>query len=293
MIENTWHIIFRLFIQGLIQFLIILVSGLLPFVILTLVSGYFNSLSLKRMVEFFGFKVLYLTGWLGVPIHELSHLVAALFSGHKITKFQPLSLNEQSGQLGVVETSYSKSNWYQRFVGGFLIPIAPIIGGTFFLYLIIVGFFPTFNFARSIQYQIPSSNDFDRVIPWLYYVGQMVYAIILTISKLWNSIGFNDWKTYLGFYGVVCISLHLFPSSTDWKNFRFSLIVLIVTAFIGSILISFLQLTNTIFFFWTFILILVLPVWFFTIGVTWIVSIFILLLTWVLKFLFHRTNKEA
>ncbi len=84
-----------------------------------------------------GFCVL---GAIGVPFHELSHLITALIFNHNVTDFalfRPLK-GRKDGNLGYVNHSYDKNSLYQR-AGNFFIGAAPMLFGagllTFLLYL--------------------------------------------------------------------------------------------------------------------------------------------------------------
>ncbi|MHA8137989.1 hypothetical protein ACYATM_02765 [Lactobacillaceae bacterium Scapto_B20] len=68
-------------------------------------------------------------GWLGIMIHEFSHLVVAIVFGHKITGFRLLHIpsGPTDNQLGYVNHTYNPKNSYQR-MGNLFIGIAPIFG---------------------------------------------------------------------------------------------------------------------------------------------------------------------
>ncbi|MHA8110544.1 hypothetical protein ACYATP_03415 [Lactobacillaceae bacterium Melli_B4] len=68
-------------------------------------------------------------GWLGIIIHEFSHLVVALLFGHKITGFRLLHIPNGAGdeRLGYVNHTYNARSAYQR-MGNLFIGIAPIFG---------------------------------------------------------------------------------------------------------------------------------------------------------------------
>lgn len=82
-----------------------------------------------RLVTKLGWKAVYLTGWIGVPVHELSHALVARLFGHRVHKLQLFKPNRRTGRLGVVEHSWDRSSGWQQ-VGRFCVGIAPLVLGS-------------------------------------------------------------------------------------------------------------------------------------------------------------------
>jgi len=220
-------------------FLSLSLGVILPFSALTILIVYLSSLALKRIIQIGGFRLLYLTAWLGVPIHEVSHAIAALIGGHRIRKFAPFKPNPKSGQLGVLETTYDDKKWWARWVGNAVIPVAPLFGGTVVLFLLVRILWPQFTMVAYTRFSPPSALHIENVNAWQKYFANMQLQLSEFIGQLWQPELFNRWETYVIGYAMLCIALHLSPSITDWKNFRKPLIVIILVLLIGCLVLTF------------------------------------------------------
>jgi hypothetical protein len=77
---------------------------------------------------------LLLFGWLGTTIHEIGHLIGALFFRVPVSGFRPFAPNLRTGELGSVEVKPNYGSLYQ-YIGLFFIGIAPVVFGTLVIYL--------------------------------------------------------------------------------------------------------------------------------------------------------------
>lgn len=158
-------------------------------VIAGLILGYLRNTSMDNYQRRFGRKAIYITGIVGVPIHELSHLIVALLFGHKIKEVKFFQVNNENRTLGYVNHSYNPRNIYHQ-IGNFFIGVAPIICGSLIIILLLKIFVPAslenttdllnangiFKFLRSIF----SLNNFKR--PEFYLFLYLVFSICSHIS---------------------------------------------------------------------------------------------------------------
>lgn len=138
----------------------------------------------------------------GVVIHEISHIIACIFTGAKITK---VKLFSKKG--GYVKHKKPKI----PLIGFPIISLFPLIGGILFLQLI----FYFFNF----QFTTFSFN--------IYFFESIKSSFITN----WKS-----WSFWLVIYLSISTILNIVPSKKDFKNSFSSLLVIF---FITSLLIYF------------------------------------------------------
>jgi hypothetical protein len=183
-----------------------------PFLIFATIIHWLERAIQLRLSERFGWNAVMWTGWLGAPIHELSHALACLIFKHKVTEIALFQPDRQSGRLGYVQHSWSKGNWYQEF-GNVFIGIAPLVGGSVALVALLWIFYPDAARAAMESAQLASSSDdstsaFGRVLESIRVMGGTIFQWShLFTAKFWV---FN--------YLVLCIGSHMAPSGSDYKG---------------------------------------------------------------------------
>jgi len=97
---------------------------------------FISNLRDKAFAESIGHKAeLFLTGWIGVPVHEMGHAVFCFIFGHKITEAKFFSPKED-GTMGYVKHEFNPKSTYQK-IGNFFIGIAPMLFGTVVIYALL------------------------------------------------------------------------------------------------------------------------------------------------------------
>ena len=74
------------------------------------------------------FGIVKITGYIGTPVHELSHALMCLLFGHSIQKIRMFGGDKRSRTLGYVEHTYYRGNMYHQ-LGNFFIGISPVLAG--------------------------------------------------------------------------------------------------------------------------------------------------------------------
>ena len=211
----------------------ILGTVVLPIVLCCIVLYLLSSWQSKRLMRTFGWRGLLMTGWLGTPVHELSHALAAVVLGHKVREvvlFRPV---RATGELGHVRHTYNPKNPYAAVLGNTLIPMAPLLGGAVVIFLLTLLLAPELLPSEGIPEGSPvtaevllESSNYEPLArrSWSYLLRMKE---VVTETQPWHR-----WQFCLYLYTVFCVAMHLAPSSTDFKNFARPAILLVFLVFL-------------------------------------------------------------
>jgi hypothetical protein len=158
----------------------------------------------RHIAHHLGWKGVLITGWLGVPVHELSHLVFAALFGHRIIAWRLFDPDPASGTLGYVRHAYSRRSPWQ-LVGGFPIAVAPLVGGALVLGGLCCWMAPAVAWSQ-VAREASSATGL---------AGQVLGAAAASLGAVWRHR--SPWlplQIYLG----VCVSSHMAPSQADLKG---------------------------------------------------------------------------
>jgi len=176
---------------------------------------------------------IYLTGWLGVPLHELGHALFCIIFNHKITDIQLFKPNKQDGTLGYVTHSYDPKNWYQA-VGNFFIGCAPIIFGALMLYFVTVLFFSE-TFALPATQIVPLQKN----ISFLSFLTTLWHFLQQAFGSFWHffkQLNFSSWQPWVYGYIMLAISSHTQLSLPDVRTMFRGLLVLCAVLLLGMLI---------------------------------------------------------
>ena len=157
-----------------------------------------------------GYHVEIITGIVGTPVHELSHALFCLIFGHKIKGICLWTPNPQNGTLGYVTHTYRPKNlWHQ--IGNFFIGVAPIIGGSGMLLLLLWLLLPDAAGAVfSVAYEFPT-EPLGVPMALLRQAWTLLQALFLPGN-------FVKWHWYLYVLLAILIVLHMEISRSDLKS---------------------------------------------------------------------------
>ena len=146
------------------------------------------------------------TGWLGTPIHELSHVVMCKLFRHRVDEVALFEPDQASGRLGYVRHSWRKGNWFDE-LGNVFIGIAPLMGGSIVLALLLWLFFPD---AVNAAFEPGTSINSDS--PSIFSSAASVVGTVLQPSN------FTEPKFWIFIYLVLCVGSHMAPSRSDYQG---------------------------------------------------------------------------
>lgn len=203
---------------------------LLPIIIFGLIISKINKYVSKKLYKKSKWGLYILTGVIGTPVHECSHLISDLIFGHKIKKvalFRPIA-SKKDGVLGFVDATYKTNSIYQN-IGLFVSGIAPMIGGSLVLFLLLKLLLPGV-FVSLDYFELNNLNILEILSNIKISVSNNIELLFTSYGKIENLIVF----LILAF----SISIHMNISSVDLKNAMMGGIVLEVILLVISIMLK-------------------------------------------------------
>ena len=171
--------------------------------------GFLIALCNRRFYSNFGDKsriVCYITGFIGTPVHELSHALFCLIFGHKIVKIKLFQINAEDGTLGYVQHTYNPKNIYHK-IGNFFIGVAPIIVISALLYLFAYLIMPaTLSDITMLAGSISFANG---ATDFFYTIYQVLYAFFTAATT---------WQWWVFVIVGMFFALHMTLSGADIKG---------------------------------------------------------------------------
>lgn len=174
---------------------------------------------LYHSIGYFG----YLLTSIGTVIHELSHLLFVILLRMKPTEIKLLRpySGYKDGCLGYVSYEYNKRNWAHK-CGLLFVGIAPIIGGTLTIFVILKFIFPeTFSLISEAIQPIYTSNNINLVS---FFTGQLKLGLDVASSLL----QIDSIKKFIGVFLIFSITTHMSLSPADLNSAKKSIIYILV-----------------------------------------------------------------
>ena len=171
-----------------------------------------------------GWNALLVTGWLGVPAHELSHLLMARLFGHRIIAYRLFAPDPVSGTLGFVRHGYSRRSAWQ-VLGGVFIGLAPLLlGGA--LMLALLAWMVTPAHLLSLGQDLLGLGG-----QGLRAAGHGFGVVGALAGLVWEQR--TPWLP-LQLYLAVCLASHMSPGLADLKGARPGAILALTLLILGA-----------------------------------------------------------
>ncbi|MGL1902009.1 MAG: hypothetical protein OCC49_07740 [Fibrobacterales bacterium] len=160
----------------------------------------------------------YVTGLIGVPIHEMGHLIFCILFGHTVTKAN--FFNPKTFELGSIEHQFNPKNPY-HLIGNFFISIGPLLLGSLLLWLLTLTFFDT-----TLRDFSPSTIDLSSIQTTYTTFYSALYTVTHHLISLFQ---FSEISTWLFIYLSISISSHMELSPPDIKGMFSGFIAMSIT----------------------------------------------------------------
>ena len=173
-----------------------------------------------RLLGNFGiFIINYVTGWIGTPVHELSHAFFHVIFGHKVEKIDLYSPNDGDDALGYVMYRYNEKNLYQK-IGLFFSGIGPLIGGSAVILFLMVILTPDVynNLTNELNAIINTSNSLEGYLD----------IFLTSVSIIFDPIYMESFWYWLFLILSLMIASHMELSISDIVSAGKGLVVLLI-----------------------------------------------------------------
>lgn len=179
--------------------------------------------------------VVYATGVIGTPIHELSHAAMCLLFRHRIEEIRFFQISDENGVLGYVKHCRTKGSLYQR-IGDYFIGVAPVMLGGGVVYLLMRLLIP--DTAAEIGKLIGAFSARGGGAS----LSLLADAVVTGLSAaLQLCLGITAGLSFFLFILLgMCIALHMNLSGADIKGALSGLPLLLAILFVINLAVRFL-----------------------------------------------------
>ncbi len=174
----------------------------------------------------FGWRGVLVTGWLGVPLHELAHLVTAKLFGHRIVGVAFFDPDPSTGTLGYVRHAHSKRTVWQ-LVGNAVIGVAPLVFGGIAVAALLAWMVGPHELRRLLT---PPPRALHDLADLRLVASDAVAMAWRLLQAIWKH---RTWWLPLQVYLGICVASHCTPSDADMEGAWAGGLVVAVAALAG------------------------------------------------------------
>ena len=195
---------------GLLVVIVVAVSGAA-----LILANVIERVTFRTVVSVLGYRCsIYTTGWIGTPVHELSHIVVLWVFRIRVIGCSLFSPGLENETLGHVYSLLDPKNPFHR-LGWSLSSIAPLVVGISLIFVLgsflVPGLSPTFA-------QVGSTPSYVAAPDTLDYLRIMLSATLGTIGSLLDYANLGRWQFWLFVYVSISIACHFAPSRQDLRG---------------------------------------------------------------------------
>ncbi len=181
--------------------------------------------------------VVKLTGYLGIPVHELSHALMCVLFGHSVKKIELFNNRKKAKILGFVEHTYYPRNPYHQ-LGNFFIGISPIPAGggviLLCLWLLVPSLFADITGEIATLLASFSGGLSDG------FFGDLFSSVGRIAKGIFAPQNFLNPLYWLCLVLVVSVTIHMEISASDLRSGAKGFAVLAVMLFAADLVLGFL-----------------------------------------------------
>jgi hypothetical protein len=217
---------------------LVLVLGVYFFfgLLLYLLARFTRAIYVKSIGQKFDVVV---TGWIGVPVHELGHIVFCFLFGHQITEIQLYKPDAADGTLGYVNHSYNQRNIYHK-IGNFFIGIGPILLGSALLFFLVRFLVPNHQALSDII--LSQTSDLSTLKGWGGQLSDVFVVSGKLLSGLFSGGNVASWQFWVFLYMALCVATHMELSPADLKGAAWGLLSIVIIFVLANIIGVWLKL---------------------------------------------------
>ncbi len=155
--------------------------------------------------------VVKLTGYIGLPVHELSHALMCVLFGHSVKKIELFNQKKRAKILGYVEHTYYRDNPYHQ-IGNFFIGVSPIIAGggviLLLLWLLVPSLFA--DMTGQITHLGADFTGFTGV-----FFGNLLDTALYVVKDVFALSNFKNPLYWLCLLLIFAVAIHMEISASD------------------------------------------------------------------------------
>lgn len=153
------------------------------------------------------------TGWLGVPVHEVSHAAMCVVFRHRIDRIVLFHPDPKSGTLGYVAHAWDRRSPWQ-VVGTFFVGIAPLLGGA----AVILGLLELLLPGTLRLPDLTAPAGTGDAAGWGALGTAAGRSVEHTTRAIFTPANLGSWRLWLFLYATLCIGSHISPSPQDLRG---------------------------------------------------------------------------